>query len=53
VITDSPSRITIARSLTDTFAGIRPIDAPALIGAAQLIGAIAALGLDRVLFSGR
>jgi glycerol uptake facilitator-like aquaporin len=41
--------ITIARSLTDTFAGIRPIDAPAFI-AAQLIGAIAALGLGRMLF---
>jgi glycerol uptake facilitator-like aquaporin len=41
--------ITIARSLTDTFAGIRPIDAPAFI-AAQLIGAIAALGVGRVLF---
>jgi glycerol uptake facilitator-like aquaporin len=31
--------VTIARSLTDTFAGIRPIDAPAFI-AAQLLGAI-------------
>src|ERR1700719_4021633 len=41
--------ITIARSLTDTFAGIRPIDAPAFI-AAQLIGAIAALGVGRLLF---
>jgi glycerol uptake facilitator-like aquaporin len=41
--------ITIARSLTDTFAGIRPIDAPAFI-AAQLIGAIAAFGLGRLLF---
>jgi glycerol uptake facilitator-like aquaporin len=44
--------ITIARSLTDTFAGIRPIDAPAFIGA-QLIGAIAALGLGRMLFPAR
>jgi len=44
--------ITIARSLTDTFAGIRPIDAPAFIGA-QLIGAIAALGLGRLLFPAR
>jgi glycerol uptake facilitator-like aquaporin len=42
--------ITIARSLTNTFAGIRPIDAPAFI-AAQLIGAIAALGVGRLLFS--
>jgi glycerol uptake facilitator-like aquaporin len=41
--------ITIARSLTDTFSGIRPIDAPAFIGA-QLIGAIAALGVSRLLF---
>jgi glycerol uptake facilitator-like aquaporin len=41
--------ITIARSLTDTFAGIRPIDAPAFIGA-QLLGAIAALGVSRLLF---
>jgi glycerol uptake facilitator-like aquaporin len=41
--------ISIARSLTDTFAGIRPIDAPAFI-AAQLIGAIAALGVGRLLF---
>jgi glycerol uptake facilitator-like aquaporin len=41
--------ITIARSLTNTFAGIRPIDAPAFI-AAQLIGAIAALGVGRLLF---
>lgn len=30
--------VTIARTLTDTFAGIRPIDAPAFI-AAQLVGA--------------
>ena len=35
--------------LTDTFAGIRPVDAPAFI-AAQLIGAIAALGVGRALF---
>jgi glycerol uptake facilitator-like aquaporin len=41
--------ITIARSLSDTFSGIRPIDAPAFIGA-QLIGAIAALGVGRLLF---
>lgn len=34
--------ITIARALSDTFAGIRPVDAPAFI-AAQLLGAIAAL----------
>ena len=41
--------ITIARSLTDTFAGIRPIDAPAFI-AAQVFGAIAALGVGRLIF---
>lgn len=36
--------VTIARSLTDTFAGIRPNDAPAFI-AAQLVGALAATAL--------
>jgi len=41
--------ITIARSLSDTFAGIRPIDVPEFI-VAQLAGAIAALGVARVLF---
>jgi glycerol uptake facilitator-like aquaporin len=38
--------VTIARSLTDTFTGIRPADAPAFI-AAQLIGAAAATTLFR------
>lgn len=33
--------VTIARSLSDTFAGIRPVDVPAFV-CAQLIGAIAA-----------
>ena len=33
--------VTLARSLTDTFSGIRPIDAPAFI-IAQILGAIAA-----------
>ena len=33
--------VTIARSLSDTFAGIRPVDAPGFI-AAQVIGALAA-----------
>jgi glycerol uptake facilitator-like aquaporin len=42
--------ITIARSLTDTFAGIRPIDAPGFI-AAQLAGAVLALVVARSLFS--
>jgi glycerol uptake facilitator-like aquaporin len=41
--------ITIARSLSDTFAGIRPADVPGFI-AAQLIGALLALLVARVLF---
>jgi glycerol uptake facilitator-like aquaporin len=40
--------ITIARSLTDTFTGIRPIDVPAFI-AAQLVGALLALLVGRAL----
>jgi len=36
--------VTIARSLTDTFAGIRPVDVPAFI-VAQLLGALLALAL--------
>jgi len=42
--------ISIARSLTDTFSGVRPIDVPAFVGA-QLAGAGAAFALSRVLFS--
>lgn len=38
--------VTIARSFTDTFSGIRPADSGAFI-VAQLIGGAAALGLDR------
>jgi glycerol uptake facilitator-like aquaporin len=38
--------VTIARSATDTFAGIRPADAPAFV-AAQLLGAFAATFLFR------
>jgi glycerol uptake facilitator-like aquaporin len=38
--------ITLARTLTNTFAGIRPADAPAFIGA-QLTGALAAAALLR------
>jgi glycerol uptake facilitator-like aquaporin len=38
--------VTFARTLTDTFAGIRPADAPAFIGA-QLLGAFAATALFR------
>jgi glycerol uptake facilitator-like aquaporin len=41
--------ITIARALTNTFAGIRPIDMPAFIGA-QFVGALAALAAARTLF---
>lgn len=41
--------ITIARALTDTFSGIRPADVPAFI-LAQLAGALAALGVARLLF---
>ena len=42
--------ITIARSLSDTFAGIRPTDAPGFI-TAQLVGALLALPAARFLFS--
>lgn len=42
--------ITIARSLSDTFAGIRPSDVPGFI-AAQLIGALLAVLVARSLFS--
>jgi glycerol uptake facilitator-like aquaporin len=38
--------VTFARSLTDTFAGIRPVDVPGFI-AAQLLGATAATALFR------
>lgn len=41
--------ITIARSLSDTFAGIRPADVPAFI-AAQLVGALQALVAGRMMF---
>jgi glycerol uptake facilitator-like aquaporin len=42
--------VTIARAFTDTFAGIRPTDAPVFI-AAQVIGAALALGLASWLFA--
>lgn len=42
--------ITIARSLSDTFAGIRPQDVPGFI-AAQLLGALVALLIARELFA--
>ena len=38
--------VTLARALTDTFAGIRPADAPGFV-IAQLVGAVAATGLFR------
>jgi glycerol uptake facilitator-like aquaporin len=38
--------VTLARAATDTFAGIRPSDAPGFI-VAQLLGAAAATGLFR------
>jgi glycerol uptake facilitator-like aquaporin len=38
--------VTVARSLTDTFAGIRPSDVPAFVGA-QLVGALLATSLFR------
>lgn len=41
--------ITLGRSLTDTFAGIRPIDAPGFIGA-QLVGGLIGMLIARVLF---
>lgn len=43
--------ITIARSLTDTFTGIAPGDIPGFI-AAQIGGALAAMGVCRVLLGG-
>ena len=36
--------VTVARSLTDTFAGVRPVDVPAFV-TAQLVGAFAATAL--------
>ena len=42
--------ITIARALSDTFAGIRPVDVPAFIGA-QLVGGIAGLYAHKTLFA--
>lgn len=44
--------VTLARSATDTFAGIRPADAPGFI-VAQLLGAAAATGLFRWLLPSR
>ena len=44
--------VTIARSLSDSFAGIRPEDAPAFL-VAQVLGALAALALEPRLFGVR
>ncbi|MEP7243842.1 MAG: aquaporin [Gammaproteobacteria bacterium] len=44
--------ITIARALSNTFAGIRPEDAPGFVGA-QLVGAFVGRGLTRALFGPR
>jgi glycerol uptake facilitator-like aquaporin len=41
--------ITVARSLSNTFAGIRPADTPAFI-VAQIVGALGALAVAKVLF---
>lgn len=41
--------VTVARSFTETFAGINPVDAPGFI-IAQFIGAVIALGVAMVLF---
>lgn len=43
--------VTLARTLTNTFAGIRPVDAPGFI-AAQLVGAVLALTVFRWLWRG-
>ncbi|HEU4326369.1 MAG TPA: hypothetical protein VFS21_24725, partial [Roseiflexaceae bacterium] len=42
--------ITVARSLSDTFAGIAPVDVPGFV-IAQIAGALAALGAARVLLA--
>jgi len=41
--------VTVARTLTDSFAGIDPASAPAFV-AAQLAGGVAAVGLARLLW---
>ncbi len=43
--------VTVARMFSDTFAGIRPADAPAFI-AAQLVAIVVGIALIRVLFPG-
>jgi glycerol uptake facilitator-like aquaporin len=44
--------VTLARSVTESFAGIRPMDAPMFIGA-QLLGLLAALVIVPWLFGGK
>lgn len=44
--------ITIARSFSNTFAGIRPEDAPAFV-VSQIVGALIGLGVAQVLFADR
>lgn len=44
--------VTVARSLSDTFAGIRPVDVP-VFAVVQLIGAITAFYLSRWIFEGQ
>ncbi|MEL6981593.1 MAG: MIP/aquaporin family protein [Actinomycetota bacterium] len=41
--------VTVARTFSDTFAGIEPASAPAFIGA-QVLGAVLAVGLARVIY---
>jgi glycerol uptake facilitator-like aquaporin len=41
--------VTMARALSDTFAGVRPVDAPGFV-VAQLVGTAAGLGVVRLLF---
>lgn len=41
--------VTVARTFSDTFAGIEPASAPAFIGA-QVVGAVLAVGLARVIY---
>ena len=41
--------VTLARALTPSFSGIRPVDAPVFI-AMQILGACLAVGLGRILF---
>jgi len=43
--------VTIARALTDSFAGIRPVDVPGFVGG-QLVGGLAAVALFRWLHAG-